>query len=265
MMSHQWEALSPQAVAVLVHGLGAHCGRWEFLADFLVKRNISCYAIELEGFGETKGLKGHIDTFDSYFADIKALYAIAKNGHPGKKIFLVGESLGGLLAFLMAAQDQAPFDGLICISPAFKSRLKFSLLQYVQVFLASIYNPRKQFTVPFDPAMCTRDRDYQKIMEEDKREHQLATSRFLMNILLAQISSQRLKGRLKIPTLFLIAGCDVIVDSGTSLKIYESLKVKDKKFIQYPEMSHALSIDLGREKVFKDIAQWINGRAITGE
>ena len=261
VMYRKWEVSFPKAAVLFVHGLGAHSGRWEFLADYLVKKHIAGYAIELQGFGETSGLKGHVDSFGSYFKAINTLHAIVKSEHPDKKVFLVGESLGGLLAFLMTASAPSAFAGLICVSPAFKSRLNFSILEYVRIFLAALFSPRKQFVVPFNPGMCTRDAVYQKVMEDDDREHQVATARLLLNFLAAQIRSQFLNG-LDIPTLFLIAGGDVMVDSKTSLKVYKHLKVKDKTVIQYPEMFHALSVDLGREKMFKDIAAWFQKRDI---
>ena len=262
VMYRKWAAASPKAAVLFVHGLGGHSGRWECLADYLAQKDITCYAIELKGFGETKGLKGHIDSFGIYFDDINALRAMIKRDHPGGKVFLLGESLGGVLAFLMTAADSGAFDGLICVSPAFKSRLKFSFFKYAQICFASLFNPRRQFAVPFNPRMCTRDADYQKVMAEDAREHQVATARLLVNILAAQIRARFLQGRHTIPVLFLLAGDDVMVDSTVSLKIYQTLKVKDKAVIQYPEMSHALSIDLGREKVFADIAAWLQKRAV---
>ena len=35
---------------------------------------------------------------------------------------------------------------------------------------------------------------------------------------------------------------------------------EDKQLIEYPEMFHALSIDLDREKVFADILNWVERR-----
>ncbi len=257
VMYRKWEALSPKAGMLLIHGLGGHSGRWEFLAHSLVKKHIACYAVELKGFGGTQGLKGDIGSFRAYFDDINALYAIVRKDHPGIKIFLAGESFGGLLAFLTAVSGSSVFDGLICISPAFRSRLKFSLIERARIFLACLHNPRRQFTVPFNPRMCTQDIVYQKVMEEDAPEHRFATARFLINTLAAQMRAYVLKDRLNMPTLFLIAGNDAMVDSRASLDIYGKLQVKDKTLIRYPGMFHALSIDLGRETVFADIAAWL--------
>jgi len=48
-----------------------------------------------------------------------------------------------------------------------------------------------------------------------------------------------------------------------SEKVFRGLKTKDKKIIMYPEMYHALSIELAREKVFEDILRWLIKRYST--
>ena len=92
-----------------MHGLGGYSERWKALAEFFYKRNISSYALELKGFGETSDLKGHIDSFDIYLNDIKSLQRIVAKENPEKKIFLLGESLGGLLSFLLVIKERKWF------------------------------------------------------------------------------------------------------------------------------------------------------------
>ncbi|MBI5143512.1 MAG: lysophospholipase [Candidatus Omnitrophica bacterium] len=256
----RWETPSSKAIILLVHGLGAHSGRWEFLADFFLKNNISSYALELKGFGETEGLRGHIDSFNIYFDDIRSLYNIIKKENPHQKVFLLGESMGAIISFLTAIYEPGLFDGLICISPAFQSRLELAPFDYIKIFLPLFYNPKKQFDMPFTSEMCTRDIDYQKVMDSDKREHRLATSKLLFGIAVAQARAYLLRGRLKIPVLFLIAGEDKLVDPGASTNVFKGLKAKDRTLIPYPGMYHALSIDIGREIVFEDILKWLEPR-----
>lgn len=256
----EWHAPSVKAVLLLVHGLGAHTGRWEFCADYFLNKNISSCAIELKGFGKTPGLKGHVDSFDTYLADIKKLLEIIKEKNKGKKVFLTGESLGGLISILTVEDNPDLFDGLICISPAFSNRLKVKILEYVKIFSSLLYNPKKQFSMPFNAQMCTRDVEYQKVMEADEREHRLASSRLLFNTLLAQPKSFKYSNRIKIPVLFLLAGEDKLVNPDAAKNFFKGLKTEDKELIEYPGMYHALSIELGREKVFKDAFLWLEKR-----
>jgi len=256
----QWNAASAQAALLLVHGLGGHSDRWDFLSRFLLQNGISSYAIDLKGFGQTQDLKGHIDSFQTYFTDILSLRAIIKKEHPQAKVFILGESLGGLLVFLLAIRDPGLFNGLICISPAFKNKMQFSFLEIIKILAAFFCNPQQQFHVPFNAQMCTRDTGYQKTMEADDKEHRLASAKLLMNIVIAELHAGLLKAKLTTPTLFLIAGRDFLVDAQASLNIFKKLKIPDKTIIEYPEMYHALSIDLGRERVFADILKWIQER-----
>ena len=257
IMYRKWESVYPKAVFLLVHGLGAHSARWEFLADLFLSHNISSYAIELKGCGETPDLKGHIDSFGIYYNDILSLHDIILKENPGRKIFLVGESLGGLLAYIVALEDPDKFNGLACLSPAFSNRFRLSFTGYIKFFLPLLYNPKQQHKLPFTSRMCTRDNTYEEAMDADHREHRLATSKFILNLLLAQGRAGSLKDREDMHILFLLSGDDKIVDPEVSKKVFENLKSRDKKMIQYSGMYHSLSVDLGKGKVAEDILKWI--------
>ncbi len=260
LIYRQWEALPCRAVVLLIHGVGAHSGRWEFLADFFLKNEISSYAIELKNFGETNNLKGHKGSFNIYFEDIRNLQSIIRAENKGKPIFCAGESFGALIAFLMIKTKPDLFDGLICISPAFSNRLRFSFLDYISIFYFWFFNPGKQFKIPFNSGMLTRDVGYQKFMDSDSRERRTATAQFLINVLIAQIRSKLLRKRFNIPVFFLLPGRDQVVNSEVSRKVFKTLRAEDKTIIQYADMFHALSIDSGRETVFEDILKWIEKR-----
>ncbi|MFH1664579.1 MAG: alpha/beta fold hydrolase [Candidatus Omnitrophota bacterium] len=277
VLYRKWEATPAGAAFLLVHGLGAHGGRWSFLAEFLLKYGISSYAIELKGFGATDHPKGHIDSFKTYYNDIAALRGIIRKECPGKKIFLTGESMGALICFMMAARSSASvrgahknvrratsgerrFDGVICISPVFASRLKIPVIGYLGIFGALLYNSRKCFRLPFDSAMCTRDTAYREAMDSDEYEHRFATAKLLFEIAAAQVWSRFFAGRFEASVLFLIAGDDKLVYAGTSARVFRALRTEDKTMIEYPGMYHALSIEEGRERVFEDILKWVEER-----
>lgn len=260
IMFRRWHAPSPEAVVLLVHGLGGHSLRWKFTADFFLGHNISSYALELKGFGETPDLKGHIDSLKIYAQDIRSLYLLIREEHEGKDVFIMAESMGGLIAFSLAAMEPGFFRGLICISPAFLGTLDFKFPEYVNIIFSYFFRPSKQFNVPFTPQMCTRDEDYQKVMAQDPREHRFVTPRLLMGIAIEQVRAWFIKDRMRIPVLFLLPGKDVMVSADISRKMFRALKAEDKELIEYPEMHHALSIEKDRGKVFEDILGWIKKR-----
>jgi len=257
----KWAAASPKAALLLVHGLGTHSDSWKFTGDFFLKRNISSYAIELKGFGETKGLKGHVDSFNTYYKDIKTLREIIIKENGNIKIFLAGQSMGGVIVFAHSALYPRVFDGVICLATAFTAKLGFSVLEYADIFSSFLYNGKKNFNLPFSTEMCTKDPVHQRTMDSDHREIRFATSNLLVSIFLEGLRGRILKNRIKSPVFFLLAGDDTLVSSGSCRKVFKGLKVKDKTLIEYPGMYHALNVEVGREKVFEDIFKWIERRS----
>jgi alpha-beta hydrolase superfamily lysophospholipase len=51
------------------------------------------------------------------------------------------------------------------------------------------------------------------------------------------------------------------VDPDASRRVFSRIIAKDKAMIGYPDMYHSLSIDTGREKVFRDVLDWMNRRS----
>lgn len=261
ILYRQWEVTDPKAVLLLVHGMGAHSARWNFLADYFKAKGFACYAIELKGYGATPDRpRGHIDSFNIYYRDILKLNDIIKKDSPGRPVFLLAESMGGLIAFMMACQYPDKFAGQILISPAFQNGMKFQLSAYLTLISQIFVNPKKTVDMPFTSAMCTRDLDYQKVMDNNPDESRVASLKMLINILFAQMAALKLAKTLQVPSLFLIAGKDYLVNEKAGRQLFKNLQLKDKTLIEYPEMLHALSIDLGREKVFADIFNWLSKR-----
>lgn len=252
-----WGSSSPRAVMLMVHGLGGHSNNWEFVAKFLMEHGITSYAIELKGFGNTEGTKGHIGSLNVYIKDVRRLCNIIRREHKRLPIFIAGESMGGLIGFLTVIKKPKLFRGLVCMAPGFASGLKFSLAEYLKMVSAYFYNSKKQFIMPFTSDMCTRDPECKKIIDNDKLEHKFATPGLLLSILLAQMASHMTKHKVKTDTLFLLAGDDTFVKSSVSRRIFKGIKFEHKEIIEYPGMRHSLTMELGREKVFADLLKWL--------
>jgi acylglycerol lipase len=265
VLYRRWDVVpsadAARAVFLLVHGLGAQSARWEFLAGFLARNGYASYGIELRGFGQTPDRpRGHVDSLLVWENDILGLREIVARENPGRKIFLLGESIGGLLAFNLVCRHPEAFAGQVLISPDFKNGLKFPLSAYLTIGALLLFRPRKTIRVPYDSAMCTRDTDYRAVMDANPDELRVASLKCLLSILGEQGRSKRLAKKLGTPSLFLISGRDLLVDEEAGRELFKKLTFLDKTLIEYPDMLHALSIDIGREQVFRDIVDWTSKR-----
>lgn len=68
--------------------------------------------------GLSEGNRLFVKDFSDYVDDVLSLIKKAKLENPGKKTFLFGHSMGGLISILTTLRDQSLFDGVIYSSPA---------------------------------------------------------------------------------------------------------------------------------------------------
>jgi alpha-beta hydrolase superfamily lysophospholipase len=264
VLFRRWDAEpspdSPRAVFLLVHGLGAHSARWDFWGRYFAARGWASYAVDLRGFGRTpERPRGHVASWRAWDLDILAVRKLIGRDYPGRKVFLVGESMGGLIAYDLACRRPRDFDGLVLMAPAFKNGLKFPLSVYARIALVP-FSPELMIDLPFTSEMTTRDPDYRAVMNASPDELRVASIKLMAGFLPVQARAGRRAGRFGKPVLFLIPGIDHLVDERGARKIFRKMAAADKTLFEYPEMFHALAIDLGREKVFGDVLGWVRGR-----
>lgn len=100
-------------VLVCIHGLTGNGNDFDFLADKLTEENYRIIAIDLPGRGRSDFLQNPLDyNYDQYVTDINAVLSDLDLNKP-KSIDWLGVSLGGLLGFMIAAEENSPIRRLI--------------------------------------------------------------------------------------------------------------------------------------------------------
>jgi len=100
---------SGSPVVLLVHGLGADRSSMVSRAELLMRRGFSTLLIDLQAEGETRGnaiTLGHLES-----ADVVAARDWVEQTAPGRKIGVIGTSLGG--ASVLLAPQPSGFDAVV--------------------------------------------------------------------------------------------------------------------------------------------------------
>ena len=106
----------------LVHGASEHSGRYDRLAAALTGRGFGVWAMDLRGHGRTAESTG-IGRFggglgvDTVLDDVQALHLVIDDEHPGVPRFLLGHSMGSIIALASAERDGRDLAGLILSGP----------------------------------------------------------------------------------------------------------------------------------------------------
>lgn len=111
-------AESPKGMVLCLHELGMHSGVFEDLAKKLRESGYSVYSMDLRGFGgwSDKGAEGKMNLKNT-LADVKNASEAIKKKHPGSKVFLLGEAMGGALALEAASKYPDIISGAISSAP----------------------------------------------------------------------------------------------------------------------------------------------------
>ncbi|MSS45742.1 lysophospholipase [Cutibacterium sp. WCA-380-WT-3A] len=110
----------PKGVIVVVPGAGEHLGRYDYITKRFNDANYSVYRLDHRGHGRSARPyvdnvvpRGHLDNWSSVVSDVHELVGRAKQQNPGKKVFLVGHSMGAMAVQSFGITYPGEVDGIV--------------------------------------------------------------------------------------------------------------------------------------------------------
>ncbi len=257
-----WFPDKPKALLVMVHGMGDHIGRFNEFVSFLGCRGYACALYDQRGFGLSEGRRGHVRSFDVWLSDLDAFFSFSKNLLDADvPVFLIGGSLGGLIALNYAQMTTNKIAGLIAVSPAIIPSISISEWQRKFARIVGRILPSVTVDNRLNWDNMMNDPDEKKALMEDE----LFTRRISFK---AAIEIERkielimtLPCRIYVPTLMIAGADDRICNPIGAKRFTDGLSSSDKKCIVYDGMLHDVIHDIGRKRVMEDIENWIAKRA----
>jgi alpha-beta hydrolase superfamily lysophospholipase len=173
-----WEPeTSFQAFVCLVHGLGEHSGRYNYVAEALNQAGFAFLSFDLRGHGKSPGKRGDAPSFDAFMQDIGSLLAYASQRYGQKTGFLYGHSLGGLLVLNFVLRCQPKLAGVVVTDPGLRTSLTQQKLKIAFARMMGAVLPTMQISTGLDPDMLSRDPNLVQSYRADPLVHYLSTLR----------------------------------------------------------------------------------------
>ncbi len=258
----EWRGKEQIANILIIHGLGEHSGRYLKLAEDFNKSGFNAFSFDLRGHGKSGGKRGHIMNFDEYLYDLHNFKQMLYKRSP-KPIFILGHSMGGLIAMNFAIKNPAEIQGLITSSPLFRIRAKVpEWKKKLGVFLSSRI-PSLSMSNGLNPDHLSHAPEVVKAYINDPLVHTKVTARWFTEITKAMEETFRTAQRLNVPVLMLHGGSDLLTDPKGSEEIYGLLTVRDKTLKIYNGYYHEIYNEVERERPVADTIEWIRKRLST--
>jgi alpha-beta hydrolase superfamily lysophospholipase len=256
----KYQANPERARMVISHGLGEHSGRYGTVIERLQPKGITIWAPDHRGHGKSDGPRGHILAFEEYLDDLKRLATMARKDLPeGMKCFLLGHSMGGLIALTCALRVPGMIDGVIVSSPTLGLRATLPVIKRTLGKIMSSIWPGMTLSNEIDAAKLSHDEGVVQAYMNDFLVHDRVSARWFTEFLHAMETVNHQASELEVPILMQVAGDDYIVDAHASKTFYERLNLGDRTLHFYDGLYHEVynEKEEHREQVLTDLEDWL--------
>jgi alpha-beta hydrolase superfamily lysophospholipase len=252
----------PQAVAVNLHGLGDHSGLYPNLASHFPPRGIAVYAYDMRGSGRSPGQRAYLKSWREYREDLHVFLDLVRKWEPNVPLFLVGNSLGGLVVLDYALHRPEGLAGVVAAAPPLGEVGVPPFLMSLGKVMSRIL-PRFSLQVGMDLTGLARDPAVVEAVLADPLFHRRGTARLSTEVTATIARVQEGAATLAVPLLILHGAADRMVPPDGSRQFFAKVRYPDRTLREYPEGYHGLFADVNASEVLGDLARWIRARLPT--
>jgi alpha-beta hydrolase superfamily lysophospholipase len=258
----RWEGAVTRAVLLVVHGLGEHAGRYDEFASRMASCGITTFAFDLRGHGLSDGRRGHVTRFDVYLQDLKRFRSeVVSLTSIRTPPFLLGQSMGGLIALRYLQEFGSHFAGAVICSPWLATAVEVPRWKTLAAPLLARLLPTLPFRHGLAPEDLSRDPAVVEAYRTDPLVHGRITPRTFVEVSAAMDLVPEHSSAITRPLLLLVGDADRVVDSDRTIALAQHLVTPDKTTHVFPGQLHELLNEADRASTHSLVGEWISARA----
>lgn len=257
----------PRGVVYLVHGYAEHCGRYTLAAERLAGAGFLVHSMDLAGHGASEGDRGFVQRYAALCADIVQLatevHAAEDAGLPR---FLLGHSMGGLLALRVASGDfgGGAWAGAVLSAPLLMADPKTdtAINRWLARRLSTIW-PQLGLAPLDAEALCTDRAIVDAYRRDPLCHHGWIKARTGAELMDAMADAAAALPRLRTPILILHGDADRVCLPQGSRDFAAAARAagKDVALKEYPGLFHEIFLEPGiGPTCVADAAAWMAAR-----
>lgn len=242
---------------LVVHGVCEHSGRYTNLINHFIPKGYAVCGLDHRGHGRSEGLRGYVERFSDYLNDLKAFFDIVRREHSDTKIFLVGHSMGGLIATVYAVRYQHELAGLLLSGSVLKVGSNWSPALIMVSRVLSVVVPRIGITT-LDVSTLSQDQTVVDAAMNDPLYYRGKISARLGGELIKTMQELPCQmPEIKLSILIMHGTADRLSEPEGSQMLYERISSEDKTLKLYEGFYHEIFNEPGSEQVFADMEAWL--------
>ena len=253
-----WPARDPGPVLIAVHGMNDYANSFALPGEWWAQNaSITTYAYDQRGFGRSPDRARWVGS-KTLRADLLAAIDATRARHPASPVYVLGHSMGAAVVLSAMAETPLPVEGVIIAAPGVWGGSQMPLLYRLSANAAAVFAPGKTLTGERAGRQATDNIDILRQMQRDPnivKETRIKSVLGVTRIMgEAYDATDEVGGRV----LFLYGEKDEIIPVKAMKKAAGRLCGAVTVRV-YPDGWHMLFRDLQRQRVWRDVADWING------
>lgn len=258
------ESAPLKGVILCVHGLGLHKGCYKTFGEKMAPQGWAVYAMDVRGFGSFQKMPEvrHLD-FHGTVQDVAKTLRFIRASHPGKPVFLLGESMGGAISVRTTSCFPELVDGLIASVPAGDRWHMMS--DSVKVGMNLFLRPGKTMDVAPILMRSTVKEDLREEWHKDEYARFDLTPMDLIHFQKLCDGNVECARRItKTPVLVVQGEKDMLVKASSTLNITNEIKSPDTRCIMIPNGEHLTFEEAQFETIggiMEQLVSWLDEHA----
>jgi acylglycerol lipase len=253
-------------VIVIAHGLAEHSTRYAHVAAYLVQSGYAVYTLDHRGHGQSRGNTfGYFERFDLLSEDLRRYVELAQAEQKSGPPFLLGHSMGSLLALYYAVRYQTTLKGLVISGALVNSIDVANATTRLLVRVLSAIAPKMGIIV-LDSSTISKDQAVVRAYDADPNVYRgKIRARVGAEMMAATDDVLNSLKRITLPILILHGGADRLVPPGSSRVVYERVGSADKTLKIYDGLYHDIFNEPEKDRVLADVLVWLETHRMASE
>lgn len=249
-----------KAAIIIVHGLGEHSGRYGNVVNYLVPLGYAIYGFDLPGHGKSEGDREFVRGFEDYTETLMMYRDKVKAWHPGKPIFLVGHSMGGLITTYYLLDHSSDFSGAVISAPAITVPENITKVTIMVSKVLSKIAP-KLGMMQLDANDISRDTQVvQDYLDDPLVFNGKTPVRLMTEMLKGMLRINEEVEKITVPFIAVQGSEDKLANPEGAKMLYERAGSKDKTLKIYDGLYHEVFNEPERDQVLGDVEAWLDER-----
>ena len=258
LYTRRHEAGAARAEVVVVHGFAEHSGRYGALIEHLLAGGYSVMAYDQRGHGLSDGLPGHVNDFKEYEDDLDKVVTLSRDRAGGRPLFIIGHSMGGLVALRYLARKGGVVNGAVVSAPLIALAVPVPAHLRLVAGLGARFTPHMRLANKIDPAVLSRDPAVGKAYAADPHVSRKVSMKWFAEAERAMAEIKESAGQIRAPVLVLHGTGDRLASVEATKALFAGIGSSDKELAIYDGFYHELFNEPEKQELYERVTLWLS-------